>query len=715
MTPGTSPAVAQLKQLIYYHLDNESLDNANFLAGRLHAVEPRNPDASHLLALTHLRLRRFKAAFDLSQKYGANGRHLGCAYVFALACQELGRYSEGISALEKAKATWNGRSYWNKHSETTRRHLPDSAAVCNLLAKLWRGHGDLRKAGDYYIEAHKANPFVWDAFQGLCDIGTQMEVANAFRITPEMTVTTAPTAAPHMAQNGHKDEPQMAGPPLTIQPNNNHQNVLTPSNDPFNTSFKSPSEWSLQAGASFFQSKIKAKNMFGHSSKHASQTSWETPTTNGNDTEDDTIMADPGTDSASVFGDVPAAPMRRSKTLGRFGLDSNKDPKLRPTTLRGQVKSTTDVSEMDDSASTITSKSTATGMHKRTLSGHSSVVASDASTAQPRRSNRLFSQITGSKTASRNPADIASLSLSKRDEELKKAKATGTRGRGTSTVGRVVSGNRKVMPPMAGDAKEPRAPSRNSVTAPSASLQKQAVETTVLADTTAVEALLASFRQLGIAYYALSRYDAHIAVEAFKALSVAQRETPWVQAQLGKAHYETADYAAAEACFARMLKLQPTRIEDTEVYSSVLWQLKKPIQLAFLAHTLRELDFGAPQTWCAVGNAFSLSREHEQAIACFKRATQLDNSFSYAWTLMGHELLTNEEFDQALAAYRKGVGGERRGYGGWYGLGKCYERMGKWEDAERHYQIAAGINPSNAVLVVCMGVVSTESNEPARD
>jgi len=237
--------------------------------------------------------------------------------------------------------------------------------------------------------------------------------------------------------------------------------------------------------------------------------------------------------------------------------------------------------------------------------------------------------------------------------------------------------------------------------------QKPPADVVAEQDVAALEALLSSFRSLGIAYHALSRYEVATAIDAFKALPVAHRETPWVLAQLGKAHYEAADYAAAESCFARLMKIQPSRIEDTEVYSNVLWQLKKPVQLAFLSHTLRDLDFNAPQTWCALGNAFSLSREHEQAISCFKRATQVDPRFSYAWTLMGHELLTNEEFDAALASFRKGIGNERRAYGAWYGLGKCYERMGKWEEAERHYRVAASINPSNSVLAVCVGVVST--------
>ena len=72
---------------------------------------------------------------------------------------------------------------------------------------------------------------------------------------------------------------------------------------------------------------------------------------------------------------------------------------------------------------------------------------------------------------------------------------------------------------------------------------------------------------------------------------------------------------------------------------------------------------------------------------------------------MGHEYIANEEFDAALSSFRKAVSVERRGYGGWYGLGKSYERMGKLEEAERHYRIAASINPSNSTLLVCIGVV----------
>ncbi|KAI4808850.1 TPR-like protein [Aureobasidium sp. EXF-8845] len=175
MSHTSTLAVTQLKQLIYYHLDNESPDNANFLAERLSSIDPRNPDSSHLLALTNYRLRRFKTAYDCCQKSGVNGKHLGCAYVLALVCQELGKYNEGIAALEKARSLWQGCSHWGMlaplSTAVQQVHTPDAAAVNTLLGKLWRGQGDSRRAGDCYIEAHKSNPFTWEVFQGLCDLG----------------------------------------------------------------------------------------------------------------------------------------------------------------------------------------------------------------------------------------------------------------------------------------------------------------------------------------------------------------------------------------------------------------------------------------------------------------------------------------------------------------------------------------------------------------
>ena len=222
MLSSTNPCIAaQLRQLIFYNLDNDLLQNALFLAERLHALDPRSADSIHLLALCNLRLGRYKAAYDCSKERGwARGSHPGCTYVFAQACLALELHTDGIAALERAiergRGPCFGKSHWSefypnsfvdlqqdsdastsfsqdsetetdesslpdkfsrlqffadKHSESSRRDFPDLAAVHRLLGKLWKGAGNWDRAVDHYSEALKLNPFMWDAFTDLCDAG----------------------------------------------------------------------------------------------------------------------------------------------------------------------------------------------------------------------------------------------------------------------------------------------------------------------------------------------------------------------------------------------------------------------------------------------------------------------------------------------------------------------------------------------------------------
>lgn len=45
-----------------------------------------------------------------------------------------------------------------------------------------------------------------------------------------------------------------------------------------------------------------------------------------------------------------------------------------------------------------------------------------------------------------------------------------------------------------------------------------------------------------------------------------------------------------------------------EYYSSVLWHLKKEVDLAYLAQEVSSLDRRSPFTWLVVGNCFSLQK-----------------------------------------------------------------------------------------------------------
>jgi anaphase-promoting complex subunit 3 len=146
-----------------------------------------------------------------------------------------------------------------------------------------------------------------------------------------------------------------------------------------------------------------------------------------------------------------------------------------------------------------------------------------------------------------------------------------------------------------------------------------------------------------------------------------------------------------------------------DLFSTLLWHLHDTLALAHLSQELVAIDRLSPEAWIAVGNSFSLQKEHDEAMRCFKRASQLDPRCAYASTLSGHEAVSMEEFDRGIAFFQTAVQIDRRHFNAWYGMGTAYLRKNKLRQAEHHFRRAVEINPSNAVLVCCVGQVSTTS------
>lgn len=598
--------------------------------------------------------------------------------------------------------------------------VPDAAACWTLLGRLWKAHGDAKKAGDCFVEAHKNNPFVWEAFDGLCKVGADLKVERMFLPSAELTGLNT-MHEEETKENKAVDDSSVqekAG-PLVTQLNFNQQ-VFTPGADPFGTAARNAGEPESELVGR--DARFKGATGVQKAWKPV-PSQWDTPVAGSGALDDDVAMGGVMLENQEDL--APAAPLRRPRT----GHNLERTDRPQAPALRGQSSEVID----EGVQAPAHQRKPSVGGHKRTISGqvptHTNAVATaDSSTASqpPRRSNRLFGQGSSIRSTRSTALDSTASSIAGRTTATERpAKAaTGTRGRIGSTVGRVVSGNRKILPPDRSEKETKRAPSRNSEksiaggatsTAVAATQQQKAIVVpsqpqrqvveTAQADQEGLAVVLDHLRDLALGVYSTTRFDTNLSIRTLRSLPSAQRETPFVLAQLGKAYYESADYKAAEDCFARVLKLQPSRMEDMDVYSTVLWHMKKDTALTFLCHHLSETDYTAPERWVAVGNAFSLGREHDQAIAAFKRATQVDGHFAYAWTLMGHEYIANEEFDSALSCFRKAVSIDRRGYGGWYGLGKAFERMGKLEESERHYRISASINPGNSTLLVCIGVV----------
>ncbi|KAI0685478.1 protein prenylyltransferase [Cytidiella melzeri] len=211
-------------------------------------------------------------------------------------------------------------------------------------------------------------------------------------------------------------------------------------------------------------------------------------------------------------------------------------------------------------------------------------------------------------------------------------------------------------------------------------------------------------RTFASATRALAMHDCRACLLELEKLPREHQRSAWVMAMVGKAHYELGEYAAAERAFEAVRNLEPYRLWDMEVYSTLLWHLQRNVKLAFLAQELLAIDPRSPEAWIAIGNTFSLQKERTQALTCFNRAAQLDPTCAYAFTLSGHESV-EEDLEKAITFFQSALRADHRHYNAWYGLGVCYMRMSKLRLAEYHYGKAAEIHNQNAVLLGCLGMV----------
>ncbi len=80
----------------------------------------------------------------------------------------------------------------------------------------------------------------------------------------------------------------------------------------------------------------------------------------------------------------------------------------------------------------------------------------------------------------------------------------------------------------------------------------------------------------------------------------------------------------------------------------------------------------SPESWCILGNCYSLQKENEEALKFFGKAIELNNYFAYAHTLSGHEFLENEDFESAKKCYHEALKADERHYNAYFGLGNIY-------------------------------------------
>lgn len=168
-------------------------------------------------------------------------------------------------------------------------------------------------------------------------------------------------------------------------------------------------------------------------------------------------------------------------------------------------------------------------------------------------------------------------------------------------------------------------------------------------------------------------------------------------------HYHDRNFDKSAELFKELRTKYPLRLDTLELYSNLLFVKEDLASLSELAQNLEQIDKYRPETLTALGNFFSLSGRHEDAIEQFSRALRFDPSFNFAWTLIGHEYIELQNTPAATASYTKAYEVNPRDFRALYGLGRAFELGHMPFHAILFYRKAVTMNPSDSRLWMALG------------
>ncbi|EDR10957.1 uncharacterized protein LACBIDRAFT_315993 [Laccaria bicolor S238N-H82] len=672
--PSFFPNLSQrFQSLVWSCLDSDLTKTAVFHAERYYAMDPNNHQARHLYATALLREGQTYSALYLVNN-AQDFQCTGCLEIKAKSCTALGRHRQAREALEATMLDTNYVSGASSSSRVSRPFPEDAALRCRSGTMALKGNLP-EMASRSFRGALASNPYIWEAFEGLCALGSIPEIDEIFpsrpppvkRLPPEETqAKSIPIASgagfftPDAGNAGNLFrtwKPDISQPqPFRMPPPGPRDSLL--SNDTFlpdnsiqvhRTSRSQPTVSNpIQAPA---PRPLSSADEAGPVPKRLRSTT----------RQPEAVKPKPSKSSL----DDPLKKARARPALSFANIFSSSDGRSQPTTSSrtnlGPGKSSAQTSHIPTRRST------------RLLSG-----------TGPKLPHTSKNPATRDRDRRRQAAQPRNKSIeSERDEEL-------------APIGEVAHSR---SPPSA-------ALSHRSEVSPSPSNWTAAHEQQAQEE---YEGELAEYylynliRRFASAARALAMYDCRTCLAELGQLPHVHQNSAWVLSMVGRVHYEKQDYASAERAFKAVRALEPHRLWDMEVYSTLLWHLQRNVELSFLAQELLNINPQSPQAWIAIGNLFSLQKERLQALTCFRRAGQLDPTCAYAFTLSGHESI-DEDLEKAINFFQSALRADPRHYNAWYGLGTCYLRMSKIRLAEYHYRKAVEIHPNNAVLLGCVGM-----------
>lgn len=656
---------------IWHCLNHYDYSNAIFLGERLYA-EVKSDETLYLLATAYYRSgNKTQAYHSLLEKYSSSSQ---CQLLFGICAFELDKFAEAESALLEP-STGSTRSL----DEVVVDFADQASFALVLLGKIAAKTERKAQAVEAWKRALKLNPFLFSAFQLLCDIGEKPDACNVFQgdnienismCQGQLISNVESLIISNLSKELSKEE--------------SVDSISTPPQSMLN--FNPPSLKHKKAKELFrIQDSSLTTSLFLSGFKP--------------------LFTPRHKQIRALNDESPSFGCLLDSTPGEY----NGTPELlqtnhtEPYNIPKRIRSI-----QSDQNFSRHNKDSVLQNCKPVLSLSSNVPVTNTPTTplglQPsqnvRRSSRLFSS-SSVKENNKSPTEnkfVTPKSPSKKTRQRLSKNISSNNGSNQNSSNENLVKER--CETVTSDSKADRNPLINH-----ASPTEQSIQQAMQLQKQNIDGVMTLLRILGQAYSSLRSYDCRTAIEHLLSLSANQFDTSWVQCLMGLAYFEMNDYKSCVKYFETVHSREPHRLNFMDVYSTALWHLQKEVMLSALAKDLLDTDRNHPVSWCVNGNCFSLHKEHDAAIKFFQRAVQMDPNFYYAYTLLGHEYIATEELDKALSCFWNAVRINPRHYNAWFGMGTIYSKQERYILALMKYSKALAINPRSSVILCHVGIV----------
>lgn len=186
------------------------------------------------------------------------------------------------------------------------------------------------------------------------------------------------------------------------------------------------------------------------------------------------------------------------------------------------------------------------------------------------------------------------------------------------------------------------------------------------------------------------------------------KTSSYLISQSAQLFYNKKDHDLSVQMFQEVIRIDPYRLENLDIYSNILYVKDNPKDLGALAYNSFMNNKYSPETNCIIGNYHSLMGEHEKAISYFKNALNLDRTFLAAWTLIGHEYLELKRVPNAIDAYNHAIKIDNKDFRAWYGLGQAYELQTLLQSSIHYFLMAVKTRPRDFRMWNALATVYTK-------